>query len=120
MSLLDEYMEACTFLTRSIVSDGYDGYVEEYTDGIEFQAAIVQDSSIQAKIAQKQGVTELYTITTRKALNLQFHDVFRRNSTGETFRVTSNGNDKHTPASAGLNMRQVSAEKYSLPKGASE
>ena len=58
-----------------------------------------------------------YTITTGKAVNLQYHDVFRRVRDGKIFRVTSDGDDKHTPASAALNMRQVTAEEWELPHG---
>ena len=117
MSLLSEAMTACTMLDKKTTADGYGGYVVEWTDGASFEAAIVMDSSMQAKIAEKQGVTSLYTITTTKALNLQYHDVFRRKEDGKIFRVTSKGDDKKTPASATLNMRQVSAEEWSLTDG---
>lgn len=114
MSLLSEAMEDCTLYDKVTVLDGYGGYKTEWHEGAPFTAAIVLDTSMQARIAEKQGVTGLYTITTSKALNLQYRDVFRRNSDGKIFRVTSDGDDKHTPQSAGLNMRQVSAEEWSL------
>lgn len=117
MSLLDEYMESCIILNKQTVADGYGGYSTEYDEGVEFKAAITLDNSTEARIAEKQGVTALYTVTTTKALNLQYHDVFRRISDGKIFRVTSDGDDKHTPASASLNMRQVSAEEWELPNG---
>jgi hypothetical protein len=41
--------------------------------------------------------------------------VFRRNRDGKIFRVTSDGDDKHTPISATLNMRVVTAEEFKLP-----
>lgn len=115
MSLLSEAMESCVLLDKRTQADGYGGYVVVYDDGAEFDAAIVLNNSMQAQIAQKQGVTALYTVTTIKALNLQYHDVFRRVRDGKIFRVTSDGDDKHTPASASLNMRQVSAEEWELP-----
>ena len=114
MSLLSEAMEQCTLFNRSVVPDGYGGYEDTWTSGVTFLAAIVLDTSIQARVAEKQGVTGLYTITTEKSLNLQFHDVFRRDKDNQFFRVTSNGTDKKTPASASLNMRQVSAETWDL------
>lgn len=117
MSLLNEAMEDCTILNKTIENDGYGGYITSWKKGATFKAAIVLDSSMQARIAEKQGVTALYTITTDKALNLQFHDVIQRDSDGKVFRVTSDGDDKHTPASAGLNMRQVTAEEYVLTGG---
>jgi len=102
-------------IDKRTVSDGYGGYVTEWVDGAEFQGAITLDTSIEARIGEKQGVTALYTVTTSKALNLQYHDVFKRLSDGKVFRVTSDGDDKHTPKSANLNMRQVKAEEWILP-----
>ena len=115
MSLLSEAMETCTMLDKTTVADGYGGYTVKYVDGASFQSACVLDSSMQARIAEQQGVTALYTVTTSKAINLQYHDVFRRERDKKIFRVTSDGDDKHTPASAGLDMRQVSAEEWTLP-----
>lgn len=117
MSLLDEAMSECILLNKTTTNDGYGGYITEWSDGATFYAAIVLDSSMQAKIGQQMGVTGLYTITTRKPMNLQYHDVFRRVEDGKLFRVTSDGDDKKTPESASLNMRQVSAEEWSLPNG---
>mgnify|MGYP002522996225 CR=1 FL=1 len=114
MSLLSEAMDNCIMLDKTTTSDGYGGYIIDWKEGAEFQAAIVLDSSMQARIAEKQGVTALYTVTTKKNINLQYHDVFKR-SDGKIFRVTSDGDDKHTPVSANLNMRQVSAEEWELP-----
>lgn len=115
MSLLSEAMESCTLMDKTTQADGYGGYIVSYVPGAEFDAAIVLDNSLQARTALQAGVTAVYTITTSKALNLQYHDVFRRESDGKIFRVTSDGDDKRTPASASLNMRQVSAEEWELP-----
>ena len=101
-------------LDKTTTSDGYGGYIIDWKEGADFQAAIVLDSSIQARIAEQQGVTALYTITTKKNINLQYHDVFKRVEDGKIFRVTSDGDDKHTPKSASLDMRQVSAEEWNL------
>lgn len=117
MSLLSEAMEECTMLDKKTTSDGRGGVITTWEDGAEFSAGIVFDSSMEARRAEAQGVTALYTVTTTKAINLQYHDTFRRESDGKVFRVTSDGDDKKTPASAGLNMRQVSAEEYTLPTG---
>ena len=117
MSLLDEAMESCVLLDATTAPDGYGAYITTWQDGAEIQAAFRFDSSMQAKIAEKQGVTSLYTIITRKNINLPYHQVLRRISDGKLFRVTSDGYDNKTPNSAGLNMREVSAEEWSLPNG---
>ena len=114
MSLLSEAMEPCTMYDRTTVADGYGGFKPMWVLGAEFSAAITYDSSMPARVASVEGVTALYTVTTEKTVNLQYHDVFRRNSDGKIFRVTSDGDDKKTPASASLNMRQVSAEEYEV------
>ena len=62
-----------------------------------------------------QGLTSLYTITTKKAVTLQYHDIVKRVSDGKVFRVTSDGDDQKTPASATLDMRNVTAEEFDLP-----
>lgn len=115
MSLLTEQMERCAMLDKTTVPDGYGGYRPQYVVGAEFFAAITFDTSMEARVAEKQGVTSMYTITTGKEMTLEYHDVFRRIRDGKIFRVTSDGDDKYTPASASLNMRQVTAEEWELP-----
>lgn len=112
MSLLTDAMEPCVFLDKYRASDGRGGTSVSWVESVEFQAAITYDTSVQAKIAQSQGVKSLIKVTTTKDFNLDYHDVFRRLSDGQTFRVTSKGNNNKTPSSAGLNMRQVDAEEW--------
>lgn len=115
MSLLDEAMETFCMIDKVTVSDGEGGYIAQWQEGAEFTAAARLDNSLQARTAKAAGVKDLYTITTRKNVTLDFHDVVKRVSDGQVFRVTSNGNDQKTPDSAYLNMRQVSAESWVLP-----
>lgn len=118
MSLLSKAMTECVMLdTTTAESDGYGGVKTARAAGETFLAAIVLDSTMQARVAAAQGVTSVYTVTTRRDKVLKYHDVFRRISDGQVFRVTSDGADRKTPGSAGLNMRQVSAEKWSVPNG---
>ena len=117
MSLLDQAMTDCNMYRQVRRPDGYGGYTtvwEEDTTST-FKAAIVFDNSIEARIAQAQGVTSLYTVTTRKEKVLMYHNVIKRLSDGKILRITSDGDDKATPASASLNMRQCTAEEFTLP-----
>ena len=117
MSLLDDAMEECVMLDKTTVEDGYGGFIPTWRDGARFNAAIVFDSSMAARVASVQGVTDLYTVTTRKAVTLNYHDVFRRVRDGKIFRVTTDGDDKATPASAALDMRVVNAEEWEVTDG---
>lgn len=112
MSLLTDAMTPCVFLDKTKKPDGEGGYINEWTEGGEFEAAITFDSSMQARTAEKSGVTSLYTITTKKGVQLDYHDVFRRLSDGKVFRVTSDGDDKQTPPTASFQVLQVSAEEW--------
>lgn len=119
MSLLSDAMEECVLLNKQTEADGYGGYIVTYVDGANFDAAVTFDTSMEARTADKQGVTSLYTVTTSRAMTLEYHDVFRRNRDNKIFRVTSDGDDKFTPASTALDMRQATAEEWSLPNGQS-
>ena len=114
MSLLNEAMTDCIYYNKTRTADGEGGYTTVWTEGATFKAAITLDNSTEARTAEKAGVTNLYTVTTLKAFPLEFHDVFKRTSDNKVFRVTSDGEDKKTPASASLNMTQVSAEEWQL------
>lgn len=115
MSLLDEAMEEFVVLNKSVVSDGYGGTVTEWSDGTTLVGAIVFNGSTQMQIAQAMGVTASYTLTVRKGVVLDYHDVLRRVSDGKIFRLTSDSDDMKTPQSAGLDMRQYTAEEWELP-----
>lgn len=112
MSLMDNAMEDVCFLEKNRQPDGEGGFITAWSEGSPFKAAITFNSSITARIAQKQGVTSLYTVTTKKAVKLEYHDVFKRMSDGKIFRVTSDGDDVVSPSASMLDMRQVTAEEW--------
>ena len=111
MSLLTEAMTDCQFLDKTTAPDGYGGYKTIWKEGAEFKAAISINQSVESLIAQQQGLEEIYTITTRKSIILDYHDVFKRKSDGKTFRITGN-EDKATPSSATIDMRVTTAEAW--------
>lgn len=114
MSLLTDSFEPFVMMDKTTEPDGYGGFRPLWTEGAEFGAAATFDSSVEARVGAVQGVTSLYTITTTRAVNLQYHDICKRQRDGKVFRVTSDGDDKKTPSMAGLDMRQVTAEEWRL------
>lgn len=116
MNLLDEAMTDVVMMERQRIPDGEGGFINQgWGEGVQFKAAVSFDTSMNARIAESQGVTNIYTVTTRKSVPLEYHDVFNRLSDGKIFRVTSDGEDKKTPESAALNMTVVTAEEWELP-----
>lgn len=117
MSLLNEAYEDATIINKITVDDGRGGVETRYEDGARVELAFTFDTSTAARVASKEGANNRFTIWSRKNINLQFHDVVRRERDGKIFRVTSDGDDNKTPKSASLDIRQVEAEEWSLPNG---
>lgn len=112
MSLIDSFKERCILLEKVRVSDGEGGWHTTWTEGVEFGAAIVLDSTLNARVAEKEGMTGVYTVTTDRNVGMDFHDAFRRMSDGKTFRITK-VND-HTPDVATFQFNQYQAEEWEL------
>ena len=112
MSLLTQAMEDVVMLEKKRAPDGEGGFTTEWADGVQFKAAISFGSSMEARTAEKQGVTSLYTITVPLNCKLEYHDTLKRLRDGKVFRVTSDGDDKITPPSASFQFIQVTAEEY--------
>lgn len=114
MSLLNDAMTDVALLDKVRISDGEGGFIENWIDSVVFKAAITFDTSMESRIAEKQGVSSRYTVTTGKNAKLEFHDVIKRLSDGKVFRITSDGDDKQTPKSATFQFLQVTAEEWVL------
>ena len=114
MSLIDEAMTKVVLMEKTRQPDGEGGFITEWVDGVYFDAAITFDTSMESRIAERQGVTSRYTVTTNKNAKLEFHDVIRRMSDGKVFRITSDGDDVQTPKRASFQFLQVTAEEWVL------
>jgi hypothetical protein len=102
-----------------IQNDRYGAYASTYVPGAIFEGVLVLDDSINARIAEKQGVTGLYQMTFEKELYLPWHTVIKKidgeKLVGTFFRVTSK-DENATPSSTPLNLRKVIMEEY-VPSG---
>lgn len=114
MSLIDAMKDDMVMMDKITVSDGMGGVIRQWVEGATFKAAVVKDSTLAARVAEKQGVTEVYTVTVDKGIELDFHDVFKRVKDGMVFRVTSNVMDSETPVVASFQIGQVTAERWTL------
>lgn len=112
--LMNDFATECVLMQKARIPDGEGGWSTSWTDGPTFTAAITHDTTLNARVAESEGMMATYTVTTDKAMPLDFHDVFRRVSDGQYFRVTSDGTDKMTPQRATFAVSQVSAEEWTL------
>lgn len=114
--LIRQAMVPCAMIVKTRVPDGQGGMKTEYVDGDPFDAAITKEKTLEAVKAEKEGVTELYLVTTGKGVGLDFGETFRRKSDGAMFRVTSNAKDSETPKAASFAFERVRAERWTIPK----
>lgn len=115
MSLVDNAMEKSYIMDKTTGPDGRGGVITTYKEGAEIKVAYSFDTSTQARIAEQAGTENRFILTTKKAINLQYHDVVKRDRDGKIFRITSDGDDNYTPASSSLDIRQVEAEEWTIP-----
>jgi len=117
MTLYEQAMTDCTRLVEigDTARDHVGGTESAWKRGAKFRAAIVLDQSQAARMADRDIARDSYTVIAPRAVALAFMDVFIRESDGQVFRLTSNGRDRQTPMSAGLDMRAASAEAWELP-----
>ena len=115
MSLLSDSMEQMVLMVKKLTPDGEGDQIEQWTDSGTFYASVTLDSSMQAKVAEKQGVTGAYSIFTKGQVTLEYHNVVRRTSDGMILRVTSrSGADTKTPGISSMDLKKVSAEEWSI------
>lgn len=115
MSLLDDFSRICVIMEKTRVPDGEGGYIVDWTEGAEFENYQALDTSMEARRAEKEGVTSLYSALVDKAVPIEYNDYFRDTATGETYRVTSNPEEKQSPRSSTLKLKYFTAERGDLP-----
>lgn len=112
--LIDSFMVPCVFMVKMRTEDGSGGHITKWAEGEQFKAAIVRDTSTEARIAEAAGAVEMYTVTVSRSVALPFHAVFKRVSDGKTFRITSDNAEKKAPVCTALDIAQSSAEAWRL------
>ena len=112
--LIDCMMVPCVFMVKKQTPDGSSGNNSEWAEGKPLKAAIVRDTSTEARIAEAAGTVEMYTITVSRSVHLEYHAVIKRLSDGKTFRITSDNSEKKTPVFTALDIAQSNAEAWRL------
>lgn len=116
MSLIDCYMAPCVFMVPTKVKDGSGGYITKWEEGGPLGAAIVRETSTEARPAESAGTVSVYTVTVSRFVHLSYHAVIKRLTDGKTFRITSDNAEKKTPNCTALDLAQSTAEEWRLPE----
>ena len=117
VNLLTMMMDDCKILNHVRTDDPYGGYDydESWTDGASFKASIAKDTSTEQQIAEKQGISEAFTVVVYDSMVLDYHDVFKRVRDGAIFRVTSKTADSVAHPASTIRIAKVTAERWVLP-----
>ena len=115
MSLLDDFARKCVLMDKSRVSDGEGGYTTSWTEGAEFTNYQALDTSMEARRAEKEGVTSLYSALVDINFPIDYYDYFKDLDTQQTYRVTSEPKEKQAPKSSTLKVKYFTAERKALP-----
>ena len=115
MALIDCMMVPCVFMVPTRTPDGSGGNRTAWVDGKQFRAAIIQDTSTEARIAEAAGTVRMYTVTVSRSVHLEYHAVIKRVSDGQIFRITSDNANKKAPVCSALDIAQSTAEAWRLP-----
>lgn len=113
--LVNEYMVPCEVLLETKAADSEGGQATVWAPGAAFNAAITPNNNVERVLAERQELTVYYDVLTDKPDALDYFTVFRRQTDGRTFRVTSRGPDLVTPASASFAFSKFTAEGWDLP-----
>ena len=114
MNLLTQIMEECRIINRVRTDGIFGGYKNEWVEGASFKAAIGKMSSPEVIVAERQGLSETFTVVVNKGFELDYHDVFKRMSDGATFRVTSRTVDSESHPRSTVKIAKVTAERWEL------
>ena len=114
MMLYDVMMEDFIIMDKVRESDGEGGFSTTWKEGATIKAVAVQNTTMEAKIAEKQGVTSTWKITTKKNVQLDYHDVIKCKRTGTIYRITSRGGTVVSPELSSIDISQVEAETWEL------
>lgn len=109
--MIFELMEPCCIVNKLRTDDDFGSEKIDWLDGTTFDAAVIKNSTTEAIVAEKQGVSEIFTVVTKKGFVLNYNDFFKRLSDGIIFRVTSNVKDSEAPERSTVKISKVTAEK---------
>lgn len=119
MSLLDDFASKCVLMEKTRTPDGAGGWNVVWAEGAEFLNYQALDTSMEARRAEKEGVTSVYSALVNQSVPIEYNDYFRDTETELTYRVTSNPEERSAPRSAGPTIRALkffTAERKELPK----
>lgn len=106
-----------TLMNESVESDGMGGTYQQIEDGATFKCLFTLNSTLEARIAEKSGVTSVYDGLVDKDFPLKFDRTIRWIEKDTFYRVTSNPEENESPGMASFSVKKFTAELQAIPGG---
>lgn len=113
--MMESVAHDCVMMDKRTIGDGEGGFITAYAEGAAFKCYPALDSSMQARIAEAQGVKSLYNILVPQSVPIAPGDIYKDTTAGAYFRVTMD--TKQTPSTSTMDLKAFAAEKTELPNG---
>ena len=113
-NLLYQIMTPCKIMNHVRTDDPLGGYTETWQEGATFDASITKNGSTEVTIAERQGISEIFSVVTKRSFLLNHHDVIKRMSDGAIFRLTSNSKDLEAHPASTIQIALATAERWEL------
>ena len=116
LGMMGAMMTPCRRLVETPAgADGLRGHPVTYADGEAFKALLIKSSAGEIHIAERQDLSERYTVVVEKGVSLAYNEVFRRESDGRTFRCVTSTIDAEAPEVSTVPIAKCEAERWDLP-----
>ena len=76
MSLLDDFSSPCVLMEKKRVPGDEGGWATLWEEGVEFVNYPYLDTSMEARRADKEGVTSTYSVKVDRDFPLEYNDYF--------------------------------------------
>lgn len=115
--LLGQFFKPCHMLDKTTVTvSGLFGPQERWVQGAAIEAALLKDNSAEVKVAEANGLKELYTVVVHKPVTLKQGDVIRRDADQLTLRITGNTVDWEAPEMSTVQIAKTTAKVWDPPQ----
>ena len=108
---MEDFFEPMCVMNWVSKPNGLGSFVWEWEDGFSFDGGIVLNTTTEMQIAQQSGSKGIYTLTTTLEMPFENGDIVKRMRDEALFKITSDPNDKKTPAISDIKGMQVTMER---------
>lgn len=113
--MIEDFFGFWVCIEKHKVPDGLGGVENSYSEGVKFKGAATNSNSLQAKIAEQQGVKSIYKFVTNKSNALEYGDIIKKASSDFYLRITSNPEEGTPSDFLQVDTVEYSAERFTLP-----